>query len=562
MFVSGLTPGTLSLASGTGVLVPPAAHQTDEGTDSRTRRPSARRMPDFLDLTQHLQDVVDSFGLAGMAVGIVKENEVVYARGFGFENALTRLPITPSTLFHTASISKTFVATAVMQLAEQGRIGLDDHLIEHLSYFALADDRYREITIKQMLIHTSGFPDVEDYEWESPQYDDEALERYVRSLSTEHMIGDPGATWAYSNMAYDVLGDVIAKSTGMLFEEYEKERVLEAAGMLRSDFLKPEDLPSGWASPHVLNLTPRVWQGYPYHRAHAPSSTLHSNVLELCQWALINLNHGTLGDHSILHTSTYSTLWQQHATFPMGRGLFHSGGGQGIAWAIGDYKGDEIIGHAGSDVGFTSILILVPQRSIAVVMLCTSANRVTFEITGMLLDAALGYPFQPLIPPASITVCKTLEDAGLNAAVEQWNRLQRDHPDEYDFGADHFYLMAEAILERGTEGEATLLACLFRIIMPEDEVTNAINMLLVRLQEYPEDTIAEVMLNSLRDGLGCARLGWISPHISPGLMDGCHVPHGCIVKRSCVRGPRDDDDPAAIPWREETNPGSSALSAI
>jgi len=446
---------------------------------------------------------LDDYGLAGLAVGIVEDNAVVYAKGFGFENVQTGTPVTPSTVFHTASISKTFVATAVMQLAEAGDIDLDQHLVEVLPYFVMADPRYAQITIEQMLTHTAGLPDIEDYHWEDPEYDDEALGRYVRSLATEGMIADPGTTWAYSNLAYEVLGEVVADTSGMLFEQYQERHVLEPAGMLHSTFLKGEELPPGWACPHLMSLTPRPWSHYPYHRAHAPSSTLHSSVLDLCQWAILNLNHGTFGEHSILSSSTYGTLWRQFVEFPPDRGLFHNGGGQGIAWALAEYKGYEVIGHSGSDVGFTSNLILVPARSLAVVVLCNSTNFVMQQITEMLLDSAIGYAPQLPVPPAAITVCRTLEKEGVEAAVTQWTRLQSDYSNEFDFGPEYFLLIAGEIFDQGTDEEAALMACLFIRVMSEDEVAHALDVLLAALQDDPENPRGAIMMSILRDGLGC-----------------------------------------------------------
>ena len=134
---------------------------------------------DFNNLNSILESAVDSYGLSGLAAGVVQNGKMVYAKGFGYADIRSKEPITPNTIFHSASISKTLVATAVMQLQEQGKLDIDSPLIEYLPYFKLADEQYRHITIRQMLTHTSGFPDVKDYEWTNPQYDDKALEKYV-----------------------------------------------------------------------------------------------------------------------------------------------------------------------------------------------------------------------------------------------------------------------------------------------------------------------------------------------------------------------------------------------
>jgi CubicO group peptidase (beta-lactamase class C family) len=109
------------------------------------------------------------------------------------------------------SISKPFVATAIMQLVEKGKIDLDAPVVTYLPYFKLDSEQYKVITIQHMLSHVSGMPDVMDYEWDKPQYDAGALERYVRSLAEEKTRRKPGENFAYSNMAFECLGNVIAK---------------------------------------------------------------------------------------------------------------------------------------------------------------------------------------------------------------------------------------------------------------------------------------------------------------------------------------------------------------
>ena len=172
-------------------------------------------------LTPFIDRLMDVYDLPGFAVGAVVDGKTVYARGFGVRKAGMKEPVTMKTMFHLASVSKPFSATAyLLQLASRGLLELDDPVQAHLPSFNLDDKRCREITIAQMLSHVSGMPDVEDYEWDQPEYDDEAMERYVHSLSARRLLSDPGEKYAYSNMAFECLGALIARVSGMTFEEY------------------------------------------------------------------------------------------------------------------------------------------------------------------------------------------------------------------------------------------------------------------------------------------------------------------------------------------------------
>src|SRR5688572_5238720 len=130
----------------------------------------------FPEVETYLQSLIDTAGIAGVTIAITNAQDIVYSKGFGVTNTDTKEQLQPNHIFHVASVSKTFTATAVMQLAEQGRLDINKPLITYLPYFKLNDDRYKTITIKQMLNHTSGIPDVEDYEWEKAVSDEGAAE--------------------------------------------------------------------------------------------------------------------------------------------------------------------------------------------------------------------------------------------------------------------------------------------------------------------------------------------------------------------------------------------------
>ncbi len=125
---------------------------------------SAQRLDERIG--DYLAEEVRSRGIPGLTAAVVLDGEVVYIGAFGVRRIGSGEALTPEHVFHFASVSKPFVATAIVQLVEQGRLSLDDAAVKYLPYFRLSDERFRDITIRQMLNHTSGMPDVEDYEWD------------------------------------------------------------------------------------------------------------------------------------------------------------------------------------------------------------------------------------------------------------------------------------------------------------------------------------------------------------------------------------------------------------
>ena len=375
-----------------------------------------------------IQDVMKSYELTGLAIGIVRDNEIVYAKGFGVKNMETEEPITTKSLFHMASVSKPFSATAIMQFVEQGKVDLDDPVVKYLPYFKLNDERYKEITIRQMLGHISGMPDVSNYHWDKPEYDDAALERYVRSLADEKLIAAPGERFSYSNMAFEVLGDLIAKVSGMSFEDYVKKNILDPLEMHESTFLKKKVSPKLATTPHVMKLKTVVSDIYPYHRAHAPSSTLHSNVLEMCNWAMANMDKGTFKGKKILQPESYDILWEP-AKLNNGET-----GRAGLSWFLRTYREIKTVFHGGGDVGYRTYFIMMPEKSTAAVVLSNCDFAPTGEITIAALLTILGLE-PPPIPktPIRAIISRAIAEKGIDVAIKLYKELRENHPKSYDF---------------------------------------------------------------------------------------------------------------------------------
>ena len=323
--------------------------------------PSAHAQDLQTRIDRYVAGEVETRGIPGLSVAVVRDRSVVYSGAYGVEKLGDSEKLTPRHIFHFASLSKPFVATAIMQLVETGKVRLDDPLTKFLPYFSLSDERFRDITIRQMLNHTSGIPDVEDYEWNKPQFDEGAAERYVRAIASERLLWAPGTQWRYSNMAFDVLGDVIAKASGKSFEAYMRANILEPLGMHSSTFIYPEVDEALRTKGHVGN-PPKVSDVYPYNRPHAPSSTLNSSVVDMVRWMLVNLNRGELDGQRILQAKSYDLLWTPTAETTM------DGSRIGLSWFLGQHSTHRTVFHPGGDTGFRSYILLLPDDGIGIAL--------------------------------------------------------------------------------------------------------------------------------------------------------------------------------------------------
>ncbi|MBV7338207.1 class A beta-lactamase-related serine hydrolase [Chloroflexi bacterium TSY] len=385
-----------------------------------------------------INQIVESHGLAGIAVGIVKESKTIYARGFGVRDINTQEPVTKSSLFPIASVTKTFTATAVMQRIEQYDIQIDTPFVEYLPYFQLEDERYRQITIRQLLTHTGGLPRGENY-WDEPDFqpevDDDALERHLRSLAGARLIHTPGEKFAYSNLDFEILGDVIAKVSGQSFESYMAEHILQPLDMHQSTFFKPDvDSPLA-TTPHVHAPQPMVSPVYPYHRAHAPQSCLHSNVTEMCNWMTAHLNRGTFQNRQLLNGTTYDLCWHPYVLVNDGEPPTY----MGLSWFIGEHRGHRTVSHPGDEIGFRAVIILLPKQELGVVVLVNSGPVPETAFAKAVVDIALGLQPEPPKPLVIVPVSQTLAEKGLDASIAHYRELEKNHPDEYDFDWSQYY---------------------------------------------------------------------------------------------------------------------------
>ena len=301
---------------------------------------------------------MNEYNVPGLAIGLVSNDSIIYTRGYGVRNIDLPDLVTENTIFHTASVSKLFTAQAIMLLVQQEKLALNDKLVDLLPNLNYNDQGVAQITVKNILNHTSGLPDVSNYNWGNYKRADHSLKDYVMGLDLS-LDSEPGTEYQYSNLAYDVLGHVVEKVSGLTFDDYLKENVLLKNGMGDSDFrhfkiadaLKTAPHGKGWVSG-----APYVRDTYPYTREHAPSSTLNASAKELVNWMISFL--ANLEDLAVVnnHKAMLEPTFEDYPHIGLGFQLGH----------IGTKKS---VGHYGGDKGFRSYLVMVPEEKMGLVLL-------------------------------------------------------------------------------------------------------------------------------------------------------------------------------------------------
>ncbi len=373
--------------------------------------------------------------LSGLALGVVKDGELVYARGFGIAEAPGRA-VTPDTVFRIGSISKTFTAVAVMQLVEEGRLGLDDPVNDHLRAFRIehSDSSTPPVTARHLLTHTAGLGELRrptdllrptiGLAVKRGKRQPTLAEYYAPSLRAEVR---PGTKWAYANHGFAALGQLVEDVVGCPFPEYMLERVFEALGMRHTDFLRSERVHGELAVGYALKRG-RLRAVKDTEIVVAPAGSIFSSVRDMALYVAALTGGGANAHGRILRPETLRELLTPQ--LPTDERL----PSMGLSFFLDRFGGYRVAGHDGGWPGFTSSFLTAPDDGLGVMAFTnTSVAIATHTLAGSLLRQLLGVPpeerelprpdvpEQPHVWPELTGLYKPLP--GLNTNFRWWSLL-------------------------------------------------------------------------------------------------------------------------------------------
>jgi len=351
-------------------------------------------------LNNFLEEALYYYDLPGLSAGISGRDGFDYTGSFGYANYPEKRPLSGSHYFHMGSVTKLFTGISVLKLVSQGKFGLDDKLVSFLPWFSVSSSRatgdsYKEISIRHLLNHTSGLDDVKDYRWDKPETDEGALKRYCMSpeVTDSCLLWAPGESFRYSNMAYELLGVLVAEVSGINFEEYVRRNFLVPLQMEHSTLLTFErsadrslSLSSlaagGVAMPHSKDPDKHIVleKHFPYNRAHGPSSTLTTNLDDIKKWGSAWISRSpvireALGPHD---------PWEPLAVVP------NNGEQIGLSWFIRKQNGYTLYGHEGTDDGFRASFWVCPELELSITVCCNLTGAPVKKINKQIFDILTG----------------------------------------------------------------------------------------------------------------------------------------------------------------------------
>ncbi len=354
-------------------------------------------MLNFYRLEQYIEAEMEAAHIPGLALAIVKGQEVIYARGLGVTSVEDGgLPVTPQTLFRIGSTTKPLVGTAVMRLVEAGKLDLDRPVKEYLDWFTLSEQRaVGDVTLRRLMTHTAGFPtDYTPYGSRDP----EALEASLREeLPHLSLLAPPGKIWSYSNIGIRLAGLIAQAVSGKAFTELLQEMVFDPLEMKRTTFDPLVAMTYPCALPHELDHDRlRIVHRFSENAARYPAGGAMSTVLDLAHFAIMQINGGRFHDKQLLSPESVTCM---HA--PQADLYTVTGKGYGLTFGIDFYKGVRLVGHDGGTSTFGSKFSMAPDAGFAIIMLynrLTEAFKID-EIAHLIFDQLLDLPPELPKPP-------------------------------------------------------------------------------------------------------------------------------------------------------------------
>jgi len=323
-------------------------------------------------------------GTPGAAVGVQLRGRS-YMNGYGVTNIDNSLPVDADTLFQIGSTTKTFTATAIMRLVEQGKLALDAPVRRYIPEFRLRNaEAGRKATVRHLLTHTGGW--LGDYFEDSGRGDD-ALAKVVAKLAKIKQLTPLGEVWSYNNAGFYIAGRVIERITKKTYETALKELVLDPLGMKQSFFFAEDVLPRRVAVGHVTH--PRTGKSTVVPQWQLPRSVnaaggIVSNVGDQLAWARFHMGDGrSPAGKRVLKKSSLRLMQKPQAE----AGALADA--VGLSWLLRFVDGTTLVSHGGTTPGQLSAFTMVPESDFAVTVLTNSTRG--GELHRAVVDWALAH---------------------------------------------------------------------------------------------------------------------------------------------------------------------------
>lgn len=355
---------------------------------------NAKQQKIVKELDHYFEKALKDWNVPGMSIAIVKDDQVVLAKGFGLKNIEKLEKVDENTLFPIASNTKSFTAAALAILVDEGKINWDDPVRKYLPWFELYDPYVSNaITIRDLLCHRSGLATFSgDLLWFGTIYSKEEIVKRAKFLKPVYGFREQ---YGYSNINYLAAGLIVEKVTGKSWDDFIREKFLKPLGMARSNTsINSFDEIDNVVTPHtdykniVVPIPFLNWDNI------APAGSINSSAAEMTKWLRMQLNKGSFEGKKYFSEKVAEEMWASQ--IPLKVSSFSQKNwpsthfkAYGLGWNLLDYHGKKVISHSGGYDGIISYSCIVPEINLGFVILTNKNSSLYYPLSFRILDAFL-----------------------------------------------------------------------------------------------------------------------------------------------------------------------------
>ncbi|GAB4286683.1 MAG: serine hydrolase [Marinilabiliales bacterium] len=343
------------------------------------------------DIDDYIKKSMKEWEIPGLAIGIVKDDSLIFAKGYGVRDINKGGKVDENTVFGIASNTKAFTVAALAMLVEDKQINWDDPVIKYLPYFEMYDPYVtKEMRIRDLLCHRAGYKTFAgDLLWHSTNYSREDIIKRIKYLKPTYSFR---YHYGYSNLMFLTAGEIIPAVTGISYDDFLKTKIFEPLGMTRTNTsIKTFDKIENLAYPHDKKDGKTIRIKYISWDNIAPAGGINSCVTDMSKWIKLQLNHGIYKNNKYFSKESQKVMWTPHTVeeltatdeylFPSMHFNIY-----GLGWDMFDYHGRKIVNHSGGLDGMISQLALVPEENLGFVVLTNSMNYLPYALMFKILD--------------------------------------------------------------------------------------------------------------------------------------------------------------------------------
>lgn len=309
-----------------------------------------------------LDDKRKELGIPGISLAIVKDDQIIYAKGLGYKDLDKKLPVTPDTRFAIGSASKAFTAMLAAMGADEGKLSLDDSPKKFLPYFTLRDpDAAAKITIRDLLAHRSGLNRT-DLAMVTGVLNREELIKVAGMAKPTAKLGEK---FQYQNVMYTAAGEAVAKAENSTWDKLIADRIFKPLGMNNSDttaadMQKSKDYSFGYD----YNPSTKETRHLPQREigAAAPAGAINSSARDMAQWLRLMLANGSINGRRLVSEKNFDELVRKQMNIA-------GAVDYGLGWFLRQWNGHKVVEHGGNIDGFNSQVALMPDQKLGFVLL-------------------------------------------------------------------------------------------------------------------------------------------------------------------------------------------------